>query len=174
MVYYYRKVTVPELDMDNLADYRVYQKNSFYSGFTDESWTAIGSNYYFITDGYLYVAYGYKTGASFYNLNQSGETFRLFLYSDGKRKKNRLTNQYVKRYAFNVANDQSVADKISSYTSSGVTTNYYYKRVTVPEAKNANFGNLRIVKKNSFTTGYSGESWSPGVYQVTDGYIWIV
>lgn len=173
-VYYYRKLAIPELKMDNFVDYRVYRKNSFYQGFSDESWYAVSSNY-FVTDGYIYVAYGRKStdsGSTFTSLNNGD--YRIFIYSDGKKKKKKLTRQYTKRYAFNVPGGEDTADKISTTTNSyGYTTKLYYKKFTMPEAKMANFPNARVVKKNSFPASLPSDSWSQGSYYVIDGYLWI-
>lgn len=173
-VYYYRKLAIPELKTDNLVDYRIYRKNAFYQGFSDESWTAVGSSY-FITDGYIYMTYGYKStapGSRFYSQNNGD--YRIYIYSNGKMKKKKLTRQYAKRYAFNVPGGESTADKISTYTNpSGVTYNLYYKKFTVPEAKMANFPNALVMRKNNFTASLPSESWSQGGYTIVDGYLWI-
>ncbi|MDI6778035.1 MAG: hypothetical protein QMD77_02485 [Patescibacteria group bacterium] len=169
-IYYYRKVSVPELDMDNLVDYRLYSKNDFPSGFSDESWM-LETDDFFIADGALYVAYGAKYGGSqFYSLGD--DTFRFFTYSDGKRKKNRLTKQYVKKYQFSVSNDPNAADKVAAYSEDGYTIQVYYKKVAIKGAKITDYPNVQVMKKNDFISGYTDESWSQVNYTITDGYLW--
>lgn len=171
--YYYRKASVPELDMDNLADYRLYSRNDFPSGFSDESWM-LETDDFFITDGYLYVAYGYKVGSYFYNFDDDGTTYRFFAYSDGKRKKNRLTKQYVKKYQFNVSSDPDAADKIATFVEDGYTFREYFKKVAIKGAKIADYPNIQVMKKNNFASGYTDESWSQTDYTISNGYLWVV
>jgi hypothetical protein len=173
MINYYRKLSIPELKTDNLVDYRIYRKNSFYQGFSDESWTAVGGSY-FITNGYIYVAYGYKStapGSIFYSQNNGD--YRIYIYSNGKMKKKKLTRQYTKKYTFNVPGGEDTADKISTTTNFGSTYNLYYKKIALPEAKMANFPNMRVMRKNNFIGSLPSESWSQGGYNIVDGYLWI-
>lgn len=169
--YYYRKVSAPELDVNNLVDYRFYSKNDFPSGFSDESWM-LETDDFFIADGALYVAYGYKnTGSQFYNFG--GNTFRFFTYSDGKRKKNRLTKQYVKKYQFSLSSDPNAADKVATYGEDGYTFRTYYKKVAIKGTKIADYPNVQVMKKNNFASGYTDESWSQASYTITNGYLWV-
>jgi hypothetical protein len=171
--YYYRKVDVPELQMDNLVDYRLYSRNDFPQGFNDESWM-LENDDFFVSNGALYVAYGYKTGSNFYNFSSSGDTFRFFSYSNGKRtKKNRLKKQYVKRYDFSVPNDPSAADRIAISTDNGYTYKEYYKKIRIKGAAMTNFPNIQVMKRNNFSSGFTDESWSERSYAITDGYIWV-
>lgn len=174
--YYYRKFAIPKLKMANLADYRIMQKNPYYQGINEDYWQPAPNNY-FITDDYVYLAYGSKTGNNFSTLyfpySVLGD-YKFYLYSDGKIKKKKLTKQYVKRYAFNVAGGESAADKVSTTTSGSSSYNYYYKKVTIPGLRMADQYNMKVMKKNSFTSGFSGESWSEGSFYVTDGALWII
>ncbi|MFH1183286.1 MAG: hypothetical protein V1690_03420 [Candidatus Moraniibacteriota bacterium] len=173
--YYYRKFAIPKLKMANLADYRIMQKSPFYQGINEDYWHP-APNIYFITDDYLYLAYGSKFGSTFSTLyfpySVLGD-YKFYLYSDGKMKKKKLTKQYVKRYVFNVPGGESAADKVSTSTNGPFSYNYYYKKVTIPGLRMADQYNMKVMKKNSFTSGYSGESWSEGSFYVTDGALWI-
>ncbi|HLM83831.1 MAG TPA: hypothetical protein VK254_01305 [Candidatus Bathyarchaeia archaeon] len=169
--YYYRKVAVPELMMSNLADFRVFKKESTYEGFSAQSWMPVMDDY-FITDGYLYMTYGYKNGNSnFVPMNDTN--FRVFVYNDGKKKKNKLKKQYVKMYNFSTPASESGADKVAFFSGDGFTSTSYYKKQAVSGARMANFPNIQVMKKNNFPSGFSEESWSPLNYTMTDGNIWI-
>jgi hypothetical protein len=169
--YYYRKVAVPEFETGNLADYRLYEKNDFPQGFDDESWMLL-NEYFFVTDGYIYIKYGSKYGSTFTVDDET--TYRLFIYSDMKRKKSRLEKQYSKKYAFSIPNDPTAADKVASYTDSdGYVMKEYYKKYPLKGAKIADFPNVLLIKKNNFASGYADESWSEKGYTISDGYLWV-
>lgn len=175
--YYYRKIAIPGLRATNLGDFRIMQKNPYYQGISEEYWAPAPSNY-FITDDYLYIAYGNKyTGntfsISYYPASPMGD-YRIYLYSDGKMKKGKLAKQYVKRYAFNVPGGDNTADKISTVTPSGpFTINYYYKKITIPGLRMNDHFNLKVIKKINFTSGFSGEAWLEGNFYTTDNTLWI-
>jgi len=171
--YYYRRVSVPELNTANLVDYGIFSKNDFPQGFSDESWMLENSNY-FLADGFLYIAYGYKYGSNFYRFDDGGTIFRFFTYSDGKRKKGRLKKQYVKKYSFSVPNDPNAADKVlSSDDGDGSFYYEYYKKIRIKGAKTEDFPNIQVIRKNSFASGYANESWSHRDFAITDGYLWV-
>jgi hypothetical protein len=174
--YYYRKVAIPGLRVANLGDYRILQKTPFYQGIGEDYWTPAATNY-FLTDDYLYIAYGTKLGSTFSTLYSPQSVlgdYRLYLYSDGKIKKKKLTKQYVKKYTFNVPGGEGTADKVAASSSGGpFSINYYYKKKTIPGLRVADQNNIRVLKKNSFTSGFSGESWSEGNFYITDGAIWV-
>lgn len=173
--YYYRKIAIPGLRVTNLGDYRIMQKNPYHQGVNEEYWTLFGGNY-FITDDYLYIAYGSKFSniySTLYNpMNMLGD-YRLYLYSDGKKKKKKLTKQYVKRYIFSVAGGENNADKTVTTTSGPSTITYYYKKVNIPKLRMADHFNMRVLKKNSYISGFSDNLWSEGNFYTTDGTIWV-
>lgn len=78
--YFYRKVSVPSVKMDNQPNLRLIKKNNFFSGFSEESWS--GSSYY-LSDGALYVQYAYQvtnpSGSTTYYETGLGD-YRLFVY----------------------------------------------------------------------------------------------
>lgn len=175
-IYYYRKVAIPGLNMGNLGDYRIMQKNPYYQGISEEYWAPAGSNY-FLTDDYLYIAYGSKYNNSYSTIyppfSPIGD-YRFYLYSDGKKKKKKLTKQYVKRYTFNVPGGESAADKIATFTSGPSTVTYYYKKVTIPGLRMTNHYNMKVMKKNSYLSGFSDNLWSEGSFNTVDGSIWVI
>jgi hypothetical protein len=174
--YYYRKVSIPGLRVANLGDYRIMQKNPYFQGISEEYWAPAGSNY-FLTDDYLYVAYGSKYNNSYSTIyppfSPIGD-YRFYLYSDRKIKKKKLTKQYVKRYAFNIPGGESAADKAATFTSGPSTVTYYYKKATIPGLRMANHYNMKVMKKNSYLSGFSDNLWSEGIFSTTDGAIWIL
>lgn len=174
--YYYRKFAIPKLKAANLADYRIMQKTPFYQGVSEDYWQPAPTNY-FLTDDYLYLAYGSKTGNNFSTLyfpySVLGD-YKFYLYSDGKMKKKKLTKQYVKKYTFNVAGGENAADKVAVSTIGSSSSYTYYRKVTLPGLRMADHYNIKVMKKNSFTSGYSGESWSEGSFNTTDGTLWII
>ena len=116
------KLSITELDMDNLVDYRLYSKNDFPSGFSDESWM-IEVDDFFITDGALYVAYGYKKQHPRFNLFIISATILsdFSLIPTGRERKTGLRKQYVKKYQFSVSSDPNAADKVATYGEDGYT-----------------------------------------------------
>jgi len=176
LTYYYRKIAVPGLRVANLGDFRIMQKTPFHQGVSEEYWTlAPGS--YLVVDDYIYIPYGSKYGTNsfsiLYNPASAIGDYRLYLYSDGKMKKKKLTKQYVKKYTFNVLGGDNTADRISTITSGNLTLNYYYKKVTIPGLRMNDHYNLKVMKKNNFISGFSGDSWSEGSFYTTDNTLWI-
>lgn len=179
--YLYRKVAVPELSVANMPDLRLYQKNAFVSGFSQESWSPITaffnvSSSILYSEGYLWIAYGYKMSDTFAANNCNNKTFKLLLYSDAKRKKNKLKKQYVKRYAFTVSGDENNADKVASTTSGNYTINNYYRRVALSGLKMADIVNLGAFRSSSTSASVIGEAYFDAIYnlRVTDGYLWVL
>lgn len=173
--FYYRRVSIPGLRVANLGDYRIMQRSPFFQGISEEYWAPVSNNYFF-TDDYLYIAYGSKynnTYSTMYTPFSPIGDYRFYLYSDGKKKKKKLTKQYTKRYAFNVSGGENAADKVSTMTSGPSTINYYYKRVTIPGLRMTDHYNMKVMKKNSFLSGFSDVSWSEGSFNTVDGAIWI-
>lgn len=78
--YYYRKVSIPSVKMDNQPNIRLVRKSNFVSGFSQESWS--GSSYY-TSDGVLYIQYAYQittpSGGNTYYETGIGD-YRLFVY----------------------------------------------------------------------------------------------
>ena len=178
MTYYYRKISIPGLRVANLGDYRLMRKNPYYQGVSGDYLAPAASGYYFFTDDYLYVAYGSKMGifpyTTIYTPASMIGDYQLYLYSDGKKKKKKLTKQYVKKYTFNVPGGEATADKITPVTSTAPAGyNYYYKKVAIPGLRMADHLDLRVIKKNNFLSGFTSESWSEGSYFITDGNLWI-
>lgn len=176
--YFYRKISIPGLRVANLGDFRLMQKNPYYQGVNEEHWAPVNASYYFITDDYLYVAYGNNflnlPYTLLYNPALASGDYRFYLYSDGKKKKKKLTKQYIKRYTFNVPGGESIADKTALVAPNAPPNyNFYYKRISLPGLSMADHYNMKVMKKNNFTSGFSGESWSEGSFYTTDGALWI-
>lgn len=182
MDYYYRKVAVSELALANMPDLRLYQKNNFVSGFSQESWSPLTAFFnpfsgVLYSEGYLWISYGYKSNGTYYNNNCNNATFKLLLYSDAKRKKKKLKKQYVKRYVFAVSGDENNADKIVSSTSGSYTMNSYYRKVAISGLKMADALNFSVFRNSSTASSTIGEAYSDAIYnstRITDGYLWIL
>jgi hypothetical protein len=168
--YYYRRLDIPNLNLTNLMDYRIFRKDtSLVNG--QESWIPVDYDY-FVADGSLYVAYGDKYGNSdFYN-TYTGD-FRVFIYSNGKKKKKKLTKQYVKRYILSAASGAGNADKTLVFSDTDFSQKEYYKKFAIPGLKMVDYPNLRVLNKSTFNAGIGVATWVPSSFFVTDGYIWV-
>jgi hypothetical protein len=76
--YYYRKVAVPGLKIDDQFNMRLMKKANFVSGFSEEAWT--GGTYYISEDGYIYVLYGQKSSYNNIFYDTGTGDYRLFVY----------------------------------------------------------------------------------------------
>lgn len=169
--YYYRKFAIPNLRTDNLMDYRIYRKDtSLFNG--QEAWIPVFSDYFFDNNGNLYLHYGIKNGNSSFFNHENGD-YRLFIYSDGKKKKKKLTKQFVKRYSFNAPSGEANADKTVTYADEDYTQYVYYKKFNIPGLRMADMYNMAVLKKSNFVSGFNEESWSPSNYLIKDGSLFV-
>jgi hypothetical protein len=168
--FYYRKVNIPNFSLANLADYRIFRKDSDQVNGQD-SWIPLTYGY-FVTDGGIYVNYGYKSNSSEFTNYYNGD-YRVFIYSNGKKKKKKLTKQYVKRYSFNAAGGASNADKTLIYSDTDYSEKIYYKKFAIPSLKMTDYPNVRVLNRSVFDAGIGTETWSPSSFFITNGYIWV-
>jgi len=168
--FYYRKVPIANLATDNLLDIRVYYKSPADADFSQDQWYP--KNYeYFISNGYLYFAYGSKNSvfSDYYN----NTDYRIFVYSNEKKKKRKLKKQYVKKYQLNIPADTSLADRVGTYTDGDYVEKSYFKRLAIPGIKMSDYKNLQVLRKNGSPSTLPADTWELGTFQVTDGCIWI-
>lgn len=163
--YYYRRLDIPNLKMDNLMDFRIFRKStSQING--QEAWIPVHYEY-FLTDGAIYMAYGNKYGNGTFYDSYVGD-YRVFIYSNGKMKKKKLTKQYDKRYIVNVASGASNAD----ITINAPDQKSYFKKLNIPGLKKTDYPNLRAICQSTFNAGIGQMTWSPAIAYVGDGHVW--
>lgn len=162
--YYYRKLSIPNLKADNLMDYQIFMKSTSQIG-GQETWIPV-EYFYFVTDGAIYVAYGYKSGGGSFQADHTGD-YRVFVYSNGKSKKKKLTKQYVKEYTFNVPTGGSNADK----TVGSGSVKDYFKELVIPGLKTTDYPNIKALYQSKFNAGIGQVTWCPAVFLVADGQL---
>lgn len=170
--YYYRKLAVPDLETTKMVDFRVFRKTAADEEFAQDQWFPVNYDY-FITNGYLYIPYGSMGNCPPFSDYYNNRDYRIFVYSDGLKKKNRLKKQYFKKYQFNVSNNLAAADKVANYGDSDYSTNTYYKKFALSGTKMNDFPNIQVIQKTGITSTFDADTWTPGNYLVTNGYIWI-
>ena len=174
LTYYYRKVPLTNFNMANLVDFRLFRKEAADADFSEDRYSPVNYDYFF-TNGYLYIPYGAKystPGASFWDFYNNYD-YQVFVYSNEKKKKKKLTKQYVKKYQFSISSGASYADRTGTYTDGAYVQNTYYKRLAIPGLKKNDYKNIRVMRKNTDPATFEADTWEPGTFQVTDGNIWI-
>jgi hypothetical protein len=167
--YYYRRISLAGLKTANMPGYRIYKKNSFYSGLNEESWSPTGP--YFFADGAIWIAYGVNGPTGFVSMNEGD--FRLCLYDKNLKNKGK---KYAKRYIFSVSGDENNSDMATTTSTIPVVLTSYYRKIAIAGLKMSDESNLSILKKNEFVSGFSEDSFSPlstTLYMITDGYLYI-
>jgi len=75
---FYKKFAFSEIKLASMPKMQLYEKNNFYSGMDEESWSKSNASFY--TEGYLWLYYGYKdNGYTECNMDGTGD-YRLFIY----------------------------------------------------------------------------------------------
>lgn|GEM_PF-1483706 len=170
---YFRKIPVPGLSVSNPFPIRVQRYVTPATGFEEEHYTGGG---YLISNGNVWVNYGYQLSSGTGSTNFTGATnHRIFNYNGGTRKKT-TKRQAFKSYDFSVSGD-SDADVVATISNSGYSAwTQYFRKISIPGLKVSNLGDYRIYVKNAYyQVGINEDYWVPisSNYFITDDYLYV-
>ncbi len=77
----YRKFSIPEISISDMPKLALYKKKQVMGGFSGDLWASSSQNEFLITDGYIWLSYGYPDDNGSCDIRdiRKGD-YRLFIY----------------------------------------------------------------------------------------------